>query len=344
MPSEATQEARPRRLARVRGDWTLEMVRLVAVERGVFQPFIRHVRGVGPILQALEKHGHEGLASRARELVAGAAESTSYDVVDEEWVPSRVTPEYARDLSRRAGAGGQGGRVALMVELRAELVALRAAYERLQRRVTELERSTPSRAVLPVGAPVLTGGEVRIQEATAAHDTPAVVPEPQASAPPPAEPGARLAFPSARALSAVFRQLAGPASSWIEIPAPDAAEGLPDPAVVAVLSDAAGRDLGAFVIELRTGARLAATLTLAPQESVDAAVASGRLPDDLTTALAELVTALAVTVSEVPGNPPVIARPPGPPTAEVSAWLALATQRFEVADSESGRIVLVARW
>ena len=132
--------ATPARLLCRRGTWVLELVRLVAVDRNVFQPRVQRLEGAEAVLQHLKRSGdNPALAAAASHLMRSARseEERAFDAVDGDWVPGELAAR--RDSTRPSAPPPGGGNAAEVAELRAELLVLRAAHERLRERVQRLE-------------------------------------------------------------------------------------------------------------------------------------------------------------------------------------------------------------
>src|SRR5437868_3531255 len=131
--------ATPARLLCRRGTWVLELVRLVAVDRNVFQPRVQRLEGAEAVLQHLRRSGdNPALAAAAVQLMRNARteEERTFDAVDGDWVPGE---HVARRENHRTSAPPPPGSASEVAELRAELLVLRAAQERLRDRVQRLE-------------------------------------------------------------------------------------------------------------------------------------------------------------------------------------------------------------
>jgi hypothetical protein len=122
------------------GRWSLELTRLEAVDRDVFQPRLTRLEGPESILAAL-KRSDEGqhLVTAAAQLMRSprSDEDRTFEVSEGDWVPSadagappRVSQSAENDAADTLRA---------FAELRAELAVLRASHSRLRDRVIALE-------------------------------------------------------------------------------------------------------------------------------------------------------------------------------------------------------------
>lgn len=138
LSTDVLARATPTRLICRAGRWTLELTRLEAVDRDVFQPRLTRLEGSESILAALRR-SEEGqhLASGAAQLMrARGDDDRAFEVSEGDWVPSADTSAPQRDKSRDPEATD----LALtLAELRAELAVLRASHARLRERVMVLE-------------------------------------------------------------------------------------------------------------------------------------------------------------------------------------------------------------
>lgn len=146
---DALSKATPTRLICRGGRWVLELSRLEAVDRDVYQPRLTRLEGADSILAALRRSDEgQGLASAAAQLMRSprADEDRVFDVSEGDFVPSadfsaldRLVPRVDAETSQLA---------AVIADLRAELVVLRASHSRLRDRVMALEAAQSG---LPLG-------------------------------------------------------------------------------------------------------------------------------------------------------------------------------------------------
>ena len=142
LSTDALSKATPTRLVCRAGRWVLELTRLEAVDRDVFQPRLTRLEGADTIL-AMLRRSEDGqlLASGAAQLMRSARsdEDRAFEVNDGDWVPSADAGPSARQQQPNHDASGDAGRA--VAELRAELAVLRASHARLRDRVIALEAS-----------------------------------------------------------------------------------------------------------------------------------------------------------------------------------------------------------
>src|SRR6187551_590251 len=86
--------ATPARLVCRRGTWVLELVKLVPVDRNVFQPRVQRLEGAEAVLQHLKRSGDPALAAAAGQLMRAARsdDERAFDAVDGDWVPGELGP------------------------------------------------------------------------------------------------------------------------------------------------------------------------------------------------------------------------------------------------------------
>jgi hypothetical protein len=139
LSTDVLAKATPTRLVCRGGRWTLELTRLEAVDRDVFQPRLTRLEGSESILAALRR------SEEGQPLVSGAAQlmrsvrsddDRAFEVEGGDWVPSTDTGSPPRDRERDA-EGADLSRA--LAEMRAELSVLRASHARLRERVIALE-------------------------------------------------------------------------------------------------------------------------------------------------------------------------------------------------------------
>jgi hypothetical protein len=140
LSTDVLARATPTRLICRGGRWVLELTRLEAVDRDVFQPRLQRLEGPELILAQLRRSDEgQGLASAAAQLMRGARpdEDRTFEVNEGDWVPASAHPPAARPAP--AVAHEVSDLASVVAELRAELVVLRASHSRLRERVMALE-------------------------------------------------------------------------------------------------------------------------------------------------------------------------------------------------------------
>jgi len=139
LSTDVLARATPTRLVCRAGRWTLELTRLEAVDRDVFQPRLTRLEGSESILAALRR-SEEGqhLASGAAQLMRAprTEDDRAFEVSDGDWIPSADTGAPHRERGREPEAAETARAIS---ELRAELAVLRASHARLRERVIALE-------------------------------------------------------------------------------------------------------------------------------------------------------------------------------------------------------------
>jgi hypothetical protein len=154
LSTDVLSRATPTRLICRSGRWVLEVTRLEAVDRDVFQPRLQRLEGQESIL-AMLRRSEEGqlLASAAAQLMrtSRAEDDRAFEVNDGDWVPSAELPAAPRHAP--ASATETSEMAVTLAELRAELVVLRASHSRLRDRVAALEASQSGLAPLNTRLP-----------------------------------------------------------------------------------------------------------------------------------------------------------------------------------------------
>jgi hypothetical protein len=147
LSTDVLAKATPTRLVCRGGRWVLELTRLEAVDRDVFQPRLTRLEGPDSILAVLRR-SEEGqlLASGAAQIMRSprTEEDRAFEVNEGDWVPSSdagFSRHHAHSPSQRHADGGAetGELISAVAELRAELAVLRASHARLRDRVISLE-------------------------------------------------------------------------------------------------------------------------------------------------------------------------------------------------------------
>lgn len=140
LSTDVLSKATPTRLTCRAGRWVLELTRLEAIERDVFQPRLTRLEGVDSILAALRRT-EEGqlLAGSAAQIMRSLRgdEDRVFEVGEGDWVATADTGSAVRLESTAEVAEGDAARAIL--EMRAELAVLRASHARLRDRVMALE-------------------------------------------------------------------------------------------------------------------------------------------------------------------------------------------------------------
>jgi hypothetical protein len=164
LSTDVLAKATPTRLVCRGGRWVLELTRLEAVDRDVFQPRLTRLEGPDSILAVLRR-SEEGqlLASGAAQIMRSPRtdEDRAFEVNEGDWVPSSDAsfskPHSHSSSQRHADGGGEASELlSVVAELRAELAVLRASHARLRDRVIALEANQSG-----IAQPGLRGGSPR---------------------------------------------------------------------------------------------------------------------------------------------------------------------------------------
>lgn len=137
----------------------LELTRLEAVDRDVYQPRLTRLEGAEYILAALRR-SEEGqhLVTSAAQLMRGprSEEDRAFEVSDGDWIPSADHGHHAQRHPVGADPNAVEDALRAVTELRAELAVLRASHARLRERVIALEAAQvglpPAQLRLPRGS------------------------------------------------------------------------------------------------------------------------------------------------------------------------------------------------
>jgi hypothetical protein len=142
LSTDVLSRATPTRLYCRGGRWTLELTRLEAVDRDVFQPRLSRLEGPESILAALRRSDEgQQLVSGAQQLMRTARhdEDRAFEVSEGDWIPSADATSPNRPLPQGLDVSAALEAVRAVGELRAELAVLRASHARLRDRVIALE-------------------------------------------------------------------------------------------------------------------------------------------------------------------------------------------------------------
>ncbi|HYQ16334.1 MAG TPA: hypothetical protein VEQ58_11275, partial [Polyangiaceae bacterium] len=140
LSTDVLARATPTRLICRGGRWTLELTRLEAVDRDVFQPRLTRLEGSESILAALRRSDEgQHLVNSAAQLMRAprSDDDRAFEVSEGDWVPTADASLPTRGQAREADATSDVSRA--VAELRAELAVLRASHARLRERVIALE-------------------------------------------------------------------------------------------------------------------------------------------------------------------------------------------------------------
>ena len=337
--------ATPARLLCRRGTWVLELVRLVAVERNVFQPRVQRLEGAEAVLQHLKRSGdNPALAAAASQLIRGPRpeeEERAFDAVDGDWVPGELGAH--RESTRPSAPPPGGGNAGEVAALRTELLLMRAVHERLRERVhrleSQLQDSEPAHDVLSVEPtpsfampaapnepePAATAGGGDSLWPAHANIVPSV-PAPAAGAASAAPTG--MALPSVEDLNAGLQALIGDVGTVQNVLPMWFQPGDLGPCWVSRIIDDEGRDVGVLVVDLGAALSLGGALISLSNEELEAQRALGTPSADVLGAMAEVGHALCETVNNN-GGLQVRATPSEPLTPGSLDWA-------EKAGAESG--------
>lgn len=342
LSTDVLSRATPTRLLCRGGRWVLELTRLEAVDRDVFQPRLQQLEGGELILAALRRsEDGQHLATGAAQLMRGARaeEDRAFEASDGDWVPSEApAPAQAGQSQVPLEASGLG---TLLTEMRAELVVLRASHHRLRERVAALE-AAQNGVVAPARQPRGSRARRRSEPPPGLAAGPGSSP-PAAFAATQASPGIAplpkpASEPAERAVPARVAD-AAPLGSLQDLVAAVAAEqplpllGLPPLLAVneclSTLMDAApkldllasepmlwklnapkaclllddnGRQRGAVILDLAAATLLGAALLGLPRDEATRQISENAPSDDVLLATAEICNNLAGPINAVPKN------------------------------------------
>jgi hypothetical protein len=305
----------------------LEVVRLVAVDRNVFQPRVQRLEGAEAVLQHLKRSGdNPALAAAASQLMRGTRsdEERAFDAVDGDWVPGEPAArrESARPSAPPPGASHSGE----VAELRAELLVMRAAQERLRERLQRLESQlqgggrardvlsvppTPSFVMPKVSdssepaATVVSGGSSvpdfahAALFAHAAGGAPATLAQvaTRVSGTSSVVPSG-LMLPSVAAVNESLRALIGDAVTAHEKRPVSFQPSALGPCWVSRLIDEEGRDVGAIIADRAAALSLGGALMSLPLDELEAQRALGTPSEDVIGAMSEVANNLCETINQ----------------------------------------------
>jgi len=299
--------ATPARLLCRRGTWLLELVKLVPVDRNVFQPRVQRLEGAEAVLQHLKRSGDPALAAAAGQLMRAARsdDERAFDAVDGDWVPGELGPR--RDGHRPSSMPPGSSHAGEMAELRAELLVLRASHERLRERVQRLEaqwnaagRARDVLSVPPTPSFVMPKASDLPQ---AAHFAPAGhSPTATRVSGEPSLPPTGLRLPPVATINESLHALIGDQASVREkrpvLFSPDSL----GPCWVSRLIDDEGHDVGAIVADRAATIALGGALMALPEHEIEAQRALATPSDDIVSAMSEVANNLCETINQHAGG------------------------------------------
>jgi hypothetical protein len=344
--------ATPARLLCRRGIWVLELVRLVPIERNVFQPRVQRLEGMDAVLQYLKRNDENpALAAAASLLMRGprSDEERFFDAVEGEWVPGE--PGTRRDSTRpSAPPPAHAGDVA---ELRAELLVLRASHERLRERVQRLESQLSRGSVAPDVLSVAPTPSVMMPRPSEASRAPEpfaatlIEGKPPAAPQPRAErvrtPGA-MNLPEVTAINACLQGLIGDSARAHEKEPVDFSSAMLGPCWVSRLIDEAGVEIGAIVADQAATATLGGTLMALPEHEIEAQRSHQTPSQDVIGAMSEVSNQLCETINQDAKGAHARVKPIELLVPGLLDWTKNASSALELELSDgTGRLFLFAR-
>lgn len=346
--------ATPARLLCRRGVWALELVKLVPVDRNVFQPRVQRLEGADAVLQHLKRSGdNPALAAAASQLMRGTRsdEERAFDAVDGDWVPGELGTR--RDAQRPSSPPPGNGHAGEVAELRAELLVLRASHERLRERVQRLEaqwnaagRGREVLSIPPTPSFAMAMGSDVPQPATFAAAAQPTAATATRVSDVPAGGVSGLRLPSVAALNESLHALIGDQASVREKHPVAFVPSKLGPCWVSRLIDDEGHDVGAIVADRAAAIALGGALMLLPENEIEAQRALATPSDDILSAMSEVANNLCEAINQrAGGGLQVRVKPIEPLTPGSLDWAARAADRglsCELQDS-AGQLFLFAR-
>lgn len=337
----------------------LEVVRLVPVERNVFQPRVQRLEGMEAVVQYLKRNGDNGpLAAAASQLMrlSRADDDRFYDAVDGEWIPGEpgTRPGSVRPSAPPPVDTGE------VVELRAELLMLRVSHERLRERVQRLE-SQISRSgthdvlsVLPTPAVVMSRPPEAFASSLKQGNAP--VPSEALAAPPPvvhgdapalrsrARAGSAMKLPPGPAINACLQGLIGGGSEVREKRPVNFVPSELGRCWMSRLIDEAGVEVGVIVADQPATATLGGALIALPAHEIAEQRSNETPSPDVVGAMSEVANQLCETINAQAGGAQVRVKPIEELATGSLEWTSSASGalELELADG-AGRLFLFAR-
>jgi len=362
----------PLRLLRKHGHWTLEVTKLVPIDRHVLRPERKRVNGTDSVVRHLKERCAPSLVREALDLIIGEDDGSdrAFELEGEHWIQLQEQSESETASSSHARL------VAMVGELRAELMTMRALHEALRGRVATVERrslqmgpadygrgvrSSPRRELgapslrpsprlrssapgadvpqpppaEPASAPTPTLGEARTQAAVA---PPALANDVVTPAEPPGKP--LLAMPQQADVATCLKQLLG-ADAELRGERGNLPKDL-DAFYVSRVVDAADHEVGAILLDLRGGVELAGRLLGFPPAAIEEQSKS-EPSSDMLDAMNEVTNNLGGFINRANPDLRVRVRPLEKFSSAEFGWLPQNTARMGCFTKTGGRLWISAR-
>lgn len=349
----------PARLLCLQGTWILELVRFVPVDRNVFHPKTQRLEGGDAIMQHLKRGEHNGLATAAQQLMRGLRtdEEHAFDAADGDWVPGLADRRDSLTPGRRSSDGHVPSNE--LLELRAELLVLRASHDRLRERVLKLESQLHSGAHLGVSAPGSLGlprvQQVQFSEAsTPPADAPSLAPPVPSVAPAvAASPGmaapsvrgpARFKFPPVSAVNTCLRGLIGDRVSVREKKPPklDLDDG--NLYWFSSLIDDDGVEAGVLISDLEATTHLGSMLMMLSEQAIKDQLSAREPSQDAIDAMSEVANNLSAALNQLPDAIRLRTKPLQAVTPGSLEWTRTCQHRMQLeAQGDMGQLFLFSR-
>jgi hypothetical protein len=359
----------PLRLRRQSGHWTLEVTKLVPIDRHVLRPERRQVTGTDSVVRHLKERCAPSLVREALDLIISEDDGydRAFELDGDHWIqlpddePAHAAPSYASLLG-------------MMNELRAELTTMRALHEAMRSRVALLERralqapapdyargGVRAAARREPGASMRPAARLRGLEPTP-ETTPAalplaedrtqaaVAPPPLAAAPAPSPVTPAIAaemtvppcllMPTHADLSTCLKQLLG-ADPELRAEKGNLPKDL-DAFYVSRIVDSNDKEVGAILLDLPGGAELGGSLLGLPAPTI-AEQAKSEPSSDTLDAMNEVVNNLGGFVNRANPELRTRVRPLEKFSVADFGWLPKNAGRVGAATKTGGRLWLATR-
>ncbi len=324
-------------------------MRLVPIERNVFQPRVQRLEGAEAVLQYLKRSGESNaLVVAAGQMMRGPRpeEERTFDAVEGEWIPGE--PSAHRETSRPSAL--PPGHASDLAELRAEHLVLRASYERLRERVQKLEsqnaRGASKHDVLSV-PPTPALSMPRLADVPAKLEPPVAISTTSKVAdllPERTFAQGTLKLPDAAAINACLQNLIGESSALrAKHPVKFAPEEL-GACWVTRLIDGTGAEIGAIVADRAATTTLGGALMALPEHEVEAQRTRVAPTQDVIGAMSEVANQLCETMNQETAGVHVRIKPIEALLPGLLDWTDTAAAALELElDLGFGRLFLFAR-
>ncbi len=335
----------PKRLQQSNGQWTLEVVRQVAVDSSVYRPHSQLLEGPELILRYLKRNPtHHRLAESALRLLKSQVEDgeATFEAVNGEWLPATSgKADFERTRKSKEIAARRSQYVQLL-ELRAEHIRLQHAHTALLKKVMQLAQAVAENTEeidrLKKQGPVVI--QAPVQEVAKPESLAPEEPEDMA---PLSTDTPTMLLPEASDLVRCIEQLIGGDATAKESAGTFNITASSRHIFMSTLVDDEDHVVGAVAMDLKATVYLGGTLLMVPDGELIDQVKRQAPSEDSIAASSEVCNSLSGSVNNLPENIHVRTNFLEPLNFAEQSWVAKPRSRVVLEDSFGGHIALLAK-